>query len=48
GDRVRHVKFGEGIVKNMEPGPRDTKVTVEFEQCGTKIMYAAFAKLEKV
>ncbi|MCR4690470.1 MAG: UvrD-helicase domain-containing protein, partial [Lachnospiraceae bacterium] len=46
GDRVRHVKFGEGIVKNMEPGPRDTKVTVEFEQCGTKIMYAAFAKLE--
>ncbi|MCR5282699.1 MAG: UvrD-helicase domain-containing protein [Lachnospiraceae bacterium] len=47
GDQVRHQKFGIGVVKAMEPGPRDTKVTVDFEEYGTKIMYAAFAKLEK-
>ena len=48
GDSVRHQKFGIGQVRAMEPGPRDTKVTVDFEEYGTKIMYAGFAKLEKV
>ena len=47
GDRVRHVKYGVGIVKAIEPGPRDYQVTVDFEQSGVKIMYAAFAKLQK-
>ncbi len=48
GDRVKHVKYGEGTVKAMEKGDRDTKVTVEFETYGQKIMYARFAKLVKV
>ena len=48
GDRVRHVKFGEGTVTDLEPGPRDFKVTVDFDDAGTKVMYAAFAKLIKV
>ena len=48
GDRVRHQLFGVGTVRAMEPGPRDTKVTVEFDKTGQKIMYAAFAKLMKV
>ncbi|MBR4758791.1 MAG: UvrD-helicase domain-containing protein [Lachnospiraceae bacterium] len=47
GDRVRHQLFGVGTVTAMEPGPRDTKVTVEFDKTGQKIMYAAFAKLVK-
>ncbi|MCR4991029.1 MAG: UvrD-helicase domain-containing protein [Lachnospiraceae bacterium] len=47
-DRVRHVKFGEGTVTDMESGPRDYKVTVDFDDHGTKIMYAAFARLEKI
>ena len=47
GDRVRHVKYGEGTVKAVEPGPRDYKVTVVFDGYGQKIMYAAFAKLVK-
>ncbi len=47
GDRVFHVKYGEGTVKSVEPGPRDYKVTVEFDDHGQKIMYAAFAKLVK-
>ncbi len=48
GDRVRHIKYGEGTVTDLEPGPRDYKVTVDFDDAGQKIMYAAFAKLEKV
>jgi len=42
------VKYGEGFVTDLEPGPRDYKVTVDFDDAGQKIMYAAFAKLEKL
>ena len=48
GDRVRHSRFGDGTVLAMEPGPKDTKVTVQFDGCGQKIMYATFAKLVKI
>lgn len=48
GDRVKHVKYGEGTVLDLEPGPRDYKVTVDFDDAGQKIMYAAFARLVKV
>lgn len=48
GDRVRHVKYGEGTVKNIIKEPRDYKVTVEFDVVGQKIMYASFAKLKRV
>lgn len=48
GDRVTHIKYGQGMVISLEPGPRDYKVTVDFDEAGQKIMYAAFAKLKKV
>ena len=48
GDRVRHVKYGEGTVLNIEREPRDYKVTVSFDNAGQKIMYASFAKLKRV
>lgn len=48
GDRVKHVKFGQGTVLKIEKGPRDFSVTVNFDDFGNKIMYASFAKLEKV
>ena len=48
GDRIRHKKFGEGIVTAMTAGGRDYEVTVEFDDFGTKKMFAAFAKLEKI
>jgi DNA helicase-2/ATP-dependent DNA helicase PcrA len=47
GDRVRHVKYGEGTVKAIEEGPKDYKVTVVFDDYGQKVMLAAFAKLVK-
>ncbi len=48
GDRVVHQKFGEGTVKEIEDGPRDYQVTVDFDEFGEKIMMASFAKLEKI
>ena len=48
GDRVRHIRYGDGTVKALEKTPRDYKVTVQFDDCGQKIMYAGFAKLQKL
>ena len=48
GDRVSHVKFGNGIVKAIEDGKRDYMVTVLFDKAGQKKMLAAFAKLKKI
>lgn len=48
GDRVSHIKFGEGTVKDIVSGGRDFEVTVEFDKFGVKKMFAAFAKLKKV
>lgn len=48
GDRVRHVKFGEGTVVKIEKGARDFEVTVDFAGYGVKKMFAGFAKLKKV
>ncbi len=48
GDRVRHVKFGEGTVRAVVKEPKDYKVTVDFDGLGQKIMYASFAKLQKI
>ena len=48
GDRVRHIKFGEGTVTAIVEGGRDYEVTVAFDTAGTKKMFAAFAKLVKI
>ncbi|MCM1058200.1 MAG: UvrD-helicase domain-containing protein [Firmicutes bacterium] len=48
GDRVSHVKYGEGTVLNLVKEPRDYKVTVDFDRAGQKIMYASFAKLKRI
>ncbi len=48
GDRVKHVKFGEGVVTAIVSGGRDFEVTVDFDKVGTKKMFASFAKLQKL
>ena len=48
GDTVRHIKFGEGVVKSIEKGTRDYEVTVDFKGFGIKKMFAGFAKLKKI
>ena len=47
GDRVRHVKFGSGVVTDIQDGARDYEVTVLFDKAGLKRMFASFAKLQK-
>ena len=48
GDRVRHIKFGDGQVMAIVAGGRDYEVTVDFDKAGTKKMFASFAKLKKL
>ncbi|MBO4808413.1 MAG: UvrD-helicase domain-containing protein [Lachnospiraceae bacterium] len=48
GDRVHHIKFGDGTVTKIDREPRDYKVTVDFDTAGTRIMYAIFSKLKKI
>ncbi len=48
GDRVKHVKFGEGTVASIVSGGRDYEVTVDFDSAGRKKMFAMFAKLQKI
>ena len=48
GDRVSHVKFGEGTVLEIAEGGRDYEVKVDFDRAGVKRMFASFAKLKKI
>ena len=46
GDRVVHMKFGEGTVVKIEDNGKGDEVTVNFDKAGIKKMMAAFAKLK--
>ncbi|MGH8170011.1 MAG: DNA helicase II [Steroidobacteraceae bacterium] len=46
GARVRHGKFGEGVVLNVEGSGPHARVQVSFEQQGTKWLMAQYANLE--
>lgn len=48
GDMVQHIKFGVGVVTNINAGGKDYEVTVDFPKSGVKKMLASFAKLEKI
>ncbi|MBQ3933096.1 MAG: DNA helicase PcrA [Lachnospiraceae bacterium] len=48
GDRVRHMKFGDGTVTDIKDGGKDYEVTVDFDTAGTRKLFATFAKLKKI
>ena len=48
GDKVRHAKFGEGIVTTTKPSGADVEVTVAFIDEGIKRLLQSFAKLQKI
>ena len=48
GDRVRHMRFGEGVVQAINPNGADFEVTVAFDNGNTRKMLSSFAKLKKV
>jgi len=48
GQRVRHPKYGEGVVFRTEGDGELTKVTVQFAKFGVKKLVEKFANLERV
>ena len=48
GDRVSHMRFGEGIVREMKEMNGDYQVTVTFDGDINRKMMASFAKLKKL
>jgi len=48
GSRVRHPKYGEGIVFRREGEGDDAKITVQFQQHGVKKLVEKFAQLERL
>jgi DNA helicase-2/ATP-dependent DNA helicase PcrA len=48
GSRVRHAKFGEGVVLNFEGNGPQARIQVNFESQGTKWLMLSYANLEVV
>jgi DNA helicase-2/ATP-dependent DNA helicase PcrA len=48
GQRVRHAKFGDGVVLNLEGQGANARVQVNFERQGTKWLMMGYANLEPV
>ena len=46
GQRVKHGKFGEGVVLNCEGSGAHARVQVNFESEGTKWLVMSYANLE--
>ncbi len=47
GDRVRHPKYGEGVVYHREGDGEDAKITVQFHSFGLKKLVEKYAQLVK-
>jgi DNA helicase-2/ATP-dependent DNA helicase PcrA len=48
GQRVRHQKFGDGVVLSVEGQGSNARVQVNFERAGTKWLMMGYANLEAV
>ncbi|MFI5235934.1 MAG: hypothetical protein ACHQXA_09505, partial [Gemmatimonadales bacterium] len=49
GERVKHRKFGSGVIQGLSGGGRELKVTVQFDdtETGIKQLLVAYAGLER-
>ena len=45
GSRVRHDKFGEGTVLNLEGDSSNLRIQIHFESCGVKWLLMEYANL---
>jgi len=48
GQRVRHNKFGDGVILNYEGQGSHARVQVNFERAGTKWLVMAYANLQEL
>jgi len=46
GQRIRHDKFGEGVILQMEGSGAQERVQINFKQAGVKWLMLAYAQLE--
>ena len=46
GQRVRHDKFGEGVVLQLEGSGAQERVQINFKEVGVKWLMLAYAKLD--
>jgi DNA helicase-2/ATP-dependent DNA helicase PcrA len=48
GQRVKHPKFGEGVVLNYEGNGPNARVQINFDEVGGKWLVMSYARLEKI
>jgi len=48
GQRVRHAKFGEGVVLNYEGSGANARVQINFDDVGSKWLVMSYAKLDVI
>ena len=48
GESVAHVKFGEGVIVNIEGGGSNARAQINFGRAGMKVLDLSVAKLERV
>ena len=48
GQRVRHPKFGDGIVLSSEGSGNNARVQINFDEAGSKWLVLAYARLEAI
>jgi len=48
GQRVRHARFGEGVVMRVDGQGQGAQVEVNFERIGRKVLMLAYANLESI
>ena len=46
GQRVRHAKFGEGVILRLDGQGANVQVEVNFERLGRKVLMLSYANLE--
>ncbi|MGD1839852.1 MAG: ATP-dependent helicase [Thermonemataceae bacterium] len=46
GMKVEHLKFGYGIVKDVQGDDKSKKATIQFDEVGEKVLLLSFAKLK--
>ncbi|MDO4482455.1 MAG: hypothetical protein Q4C14_06995, partial [Bacillota bacterium] len=48
GERVKHSKYGEGMVVGIKNDGRTEMITIIFDGAGTKVFDAGIVKLKKI
>ena len=48
GDKVRHIKFGNGEVIDVIPSGGDQEIVVNFDRVGEKHLFASLVKMKKL